>query len=41
MDLYDGPRVEEVVAALSPFFAENLVDPLDPKLMASAGARSR
>jgi fermentation-respiration switch protein FrsA (DUF1100 family) len=41
MDLYDGPRVVEVVAALSPFFAENLGDPLDLKLMASAGARSR
>jgi uncharacterized protein len=41
MDLYDGPRVEEVVAALSPFFANNLGDPLDAKLTASAGTQSR
>jgi uncharacterized protein len=41
MDLYDGPRVEEVVATLSPFFAENLGGPLDAKLTASASTRSR
>jgi uncharacterized protein len=40
MDLYDGPRVDEVVAALSPFFAYNLGDPLDVKLTAGAGTQS-
>jgi fermentation-respiration switch protein FrsA (DUF1100 family) len=31
MDLYDGPRVEEVVAALSPFFAKSLGDRWTPR----------
>jgi fermentation-respiration switch protein FrsA (DUF1100 family) len=41
MDLYDGPRVAEVVSALSPFFAQNLGDPLDAKLLANAASQTR
>jgi fermentation-respiration switch protein FrsA (DUF1100 family) len=35
MDLYDGSRVDEVVSALSPFFAQNLGAPLDAQPAAS------
>ena len=39
MDLYDGPRVDEVLGHLSPFFAENLGDPRATELTASAQSR--
>jgi fermentation-respiration switch protein FrsA (DUF1100 family) len=41
MDLYDGPRVDEVVSALSHFFAKNLGDTLDARQSASAGTQAR
>jgi fermentation-respiration switch protein FrsA (DUF1100 family) len=41
MDLYDGPRVDQVVGELSPFFATNLGDPLGSQRPATVGTQSR